>query len=688
MPPYGGARTPVSYSWGDWGKPSTDITQFKDVFQPDKGTFAPGYPLVPTTPERVRVWDFPIGYNTLFTPRSYERITFAELRALAENHDITRLAIETRKDQIEKLEWAINARDENDVSTKSQAAIAKLTDFWRCPDGDLPFAAWLRKALEEVLVLDALAFEIRRTRGGEIIGLDVIDGSSIKVLLDDTGRWPKPPAPAFLQVIHGRPWALLTTDQLLYAPRNRRAHKAFGQSPVEQIIVAINIGLRREMMQLQHFTESNVPPGLLNAPDGWNPQQVQQFQEWFDSILAGNTGQRTRLVWGPAGAKYQAFKEAPFKDLFDEWLARIVCYAFSLPPTPFLDRAPNRSSSETMQEAAIEEGLAPLMGYVKRLADYVIQRVMGYPDLEFAWNAEQPVSPEAQAVNIDKYLRNGTISWNEARDQIGLEPIEGGNENAIILPNGPVLVKDMVAISTLAANPPEPPPAADKPVAGGSPAKKAAARTLYVSRQLKNAGEFRTWAKEQGFAKTLAPADIHVTIAFSKTALDWDAVGNSVDEIRIPASANRSVEPLGDKGAVVLRFTSKELTKRWQQIRDAGASWDHPGYKPHISITYDAGEIDLDDVEPFTGELVFGPERFAEVEDDWDEKITEAEVSKGSYRTFHKNKAARRAHALSPSAQRRSVDAAVREVVDREAADVLRGAGQARRGADRAAPGT
>jgi len=75
-------------------------------------------------------------------------------------------------------------------------------------------------------------------------------------------------------------------------------------------------------MQLQHFTEGNVPPGLLNAPDGWSPEQIRQFQEWFDSILAGNTASRTRLVWAPSGAEYQAFKEAPYKDDFDEWLAR------------------------------------------------------------------------------------------------------------------------------------------------------------------------------------------------------------------------------------------------------------------------------------------------------------------------------------------------------------------------------
>jgi hypothetical protein len=50
-------------------------------------------------------------------------------------------------------------------------------------------------------------------------------------------------------------------------------------------------------------------------------------------------------VWGPSGSRYQAFKEAPYKDDFDEWLARIVCYAFSLPPTAFT-RQVNRATAE------------------------------------------------------------------------------------------------------------------------------------------------------------------------------------------------------------------------------------------------------------------------------------------------------------------------------------------------------
>jgi hypothetical protein len=297
MPPAGGKRTPLtqpggapiaSYTWGGWGsqppgepllrssepKPGSgsnsaargDITQFRDVFQPDQGIFSPSYPLVPPEPERVRLWDFPVGYNTTYTPRSYEPIGFDELRALAESHDITRLAIETRKDQIEKHEWIIKSRDGRHPAPDAAIRIEQLTEFWRVPDGEQPFATWLREALEDVLVLDAPAFEIRRNRGGDIIGLDVVDGSTIKVLVDDTGRRPRPPAPAYEQVIHGRPWRLLSDAELIYLPRNRRPHKAYGLSPVEQIVVTVNIGLRRQFMQLQHFTEGNVPPPPGSMP--------------------------------------------------------------------------------------------------------------------------------------------------------------------------------------------------------------------------------------------------------------------------------------------------------------------------------------------------------------------------------------------------------------------------------------
>jgi portal protein len=431
--PQGGRRTPLA---GIIAGGQYVIERFGQAFGLG-GIFSPGQPLVPPEPERVRTWDFPVGVNYIYTPRSYEPVSFEALRALADGHDITRLAIETRKDQIEKLDWSIKPRDAKRPGHDAARRIAALTEFWHSPDGEQPFASWLREALEDVLVIDAPAFEVRRNRVGELIGLDIVDGATIKVLIDDTGRRPKPPAPAYEQVIHGRPWRLLTSDELIYMPRNRRPQKAYGYSPVEQIVMTVNIGLRRQVMQLQHFTEGNVPPGLINAPDGWNAEQIRQFQEWFDAILAGNTGQKTRLVWGPSGAKYQPFKEAPYKDDFDEWLTRIVLYAFSLPPNAFT-RQVNRATAETMQEAALNEGLAPLMGWVKRFADEVIQRRMGHRDLEFAWTADQPLSTEIQASMLAGLVKEGIITRNEARDARGMDRVAGADALTVDTPQGPV----------------------------------------------------------------------------------------------------------------------------------------------------------------------------------------------------------------------------------------------------------
>jgi HK97 family phage portal protein len=437
--PQGGARVPFT----------TSLWSRQPFLEAQHGAaFSPGEPIAPARPEVLRLWDFPVGVNTFHGPRAHEPISFSELRALADSHDITRLAIETRKDQLEKLDWTIKPHASRRLDSEARARAAQATKFWRRPDGASPFATWLRTLLEDVLVLDAPAIELRRNRAGMIIGLDIVDGATIKLLFDATGRPPRPPAPAYEQVIHGQPWKLLTRDELLYLPRNPRPHKAYGFSPVEQIVMTVNIALRRQMMQLQHFTAGNVPPGLLTAPEGWNSEQIRQFQEWFDSVLAGNTSARTRLVWAPSGTAYQAFAEAPYKDEFDEWLARIVCYAFSLPPTAFT-REINRATAETAHSAALAEGLEPLKGWVKRLIDHVIQDRMGQIDLEFAWTDMRPIQPLDQARMLDTYVRRGIYTVNEARDILGIGPIAGGEQARVYGNSGPVPLVDPRAAGTV-----------------------------------------------------------------------------------------------------------------------------------------------------------------------------------------------------------------------------------------------
>jgi hypothetical protein len=388
------------------------------------GVFSPGEPLAPIAQEPVRQWDFPLAVNSVVRPRAYEPFGFRELRAFA-NVELVRLAIETRKDQIERLDWSINPRA-GPGADASDPRLAALETFWRKPDGVTPFSTWLRLLLEDLLALDAPAIERRRNRAGDLIGLDVIPGDTIHPMVDETGRRPTGPgAIAYQQVIKGVAWANLTDADLIYAPRNPRPNHNYGLGPVEQVIVTINTVMRRQAAQLAYFTESNLPAGLLNGPDGWNPDQLREMQLWIDSRLSGVTAEQAKLLWVPSGTRYQAFKDSPIKDDFDEWLARIVCYAFSLPPTAFI-RQMNRSTAGADQSRGLEEGLEPLKRWAKRLIDGVIQDDFGFADLEFSWIDAPVVDPVAQSGIDDVSLRNGSTTIDEVRARRGLAPLPNG----------------------------------------------------------------------------------------------------------------------------------------------------------------------------------------------------------------------------------------------------------------------
>lgn len=147
-------------------------------------------------------------------------------------------------------------------------------------------------------------------------------------------------------------------------------------------------------------------------------------------------------------------------------------------------------------------------------------------------------------------------------------------------------------------------------------------RTLYVSRKVLNAADIIEWAKGQGFTTTLDVADLHVTVAYSRTPLDWMKVGETWEEtVEIAPGGPRLMEQFGE--ARVLLFASSSLKWRHEGIKDAGASWDHPDYQPHITISYDPQSPELAAVAPYTGKIVLGPEIFAEVDEDWAEKAKE-----------------------------------------------------------------
>lgn len=144
-------------------------------------------------------------------------------------------------------------------------------------------------------------------------------------------------------------------------------------------------------------------------------------------------------------------------------------------------------------------------------------------------------------------------------------------------------------------------------------------KTLYVHRPLLNTRVFLKHFREQGFKNLLDASDLHVTIAFSRTPVDWKAITPNKNHLRVSnAVSSRVVSPLGDEGAIVLKFKSAMLHDRWETLCSFGAAWDWPSYQPHVTLTYIGDTVDLAKVQPYTGVLSFGPEKFSEVIEDWE----------------------------------------------------------------------
>lgn len=173
--------------------------------------------------------------------------------------------------------------------------------------------------------------------------------------------------------------------------------------------------------------------------------------------------------------------------------------------------------------------------------------------------------------------------------------------------------------------------------------KNAAAKSLYIRRDVVNKKDITKWAKSQGF-KTVV-TDLHVTIAYCRNHVDWMLIPEPssfglIDDdgiLEVTPGGPRVVEPLGPKGAIVLFFNSAMLQWRHQDIHNIpGVEWDHPKYSPHVTITYDPGKVDLSKVEPYTGKIILGPEIFEEV------KPYEAKENKRKKAPVKKSKAGAR----------------------------------------------
>lgn len=438
--------------------------------------FGPQWPLTPLPLDQPRpdsdlpeprVSEYPFSWNLQYNDA--KAVSWETLR-LASETPLFRACIETRKTELCELDWAIQisktaAEDiarksrksrmdvENDLREKHEEEIKRLTDFWTMPDrrNGREFSEWIGVLLEEQLTWDAMAIYPRRTYGGDLSDLLIIDGSTIKPLLDEQGARPLPPAPAYQQILYGFPRGEFTADtvdadgksvvpggltatQLIYRRRVVRNRTPYGYSPTEQALLDGLLYNKRYGWMVAEYTEGTQPAQFLeNTGDvDWSARQLLQYEKAFNDRFSGNTNERYRYALLPPGIRPAALQQIQerYKSDYDLHLIARVAMHFGvmLPELGFTDKGNGLGSAgyhEGNESVMYRRSRLPDIRWFARLITYISRSQLGMPpELEFQFLGLE----EEDEADIDAVIQNktasGRLTLNEARSLSGLPPFD------------------------------------------------------------------------------------------------------------------------------------------------------------------------------------------------------------------------------------------------------------------------
>ncbi len=423
--------------------------------------FSPGAPIGPYDgyDRFPRSFNFTTGYNISTRPRLHEAVSFSTLQGLIGAYDVADICIWHRIDSIRSLKFKLLAADHyfGDVTDAIPLGMAAL----KKPDRKSSFKAWLAKYLYDILAYDAGTLYRMRNRGGRCIGLKVVDGTSIAPLLDYWGDPPDPPAESHVQYVNGLPWNWLTRDDIIYEPFRPRPNSPYGHAPIESIILNANTDIRFQVYFLQRFTDGNLPAAFAAAPESWSPDQIEQFQAYWDAMMFGDQSRKHQIRWMPPGSKFEWSNEKEFSDVFSLFMMRKTCSAYHVVPSDlgFTENV-NRSSGESQADVQHRVGDLPLMEHVEEIISMWLQDDLGLPLKHEFDRGEEQVDQLAQAEADQKYMDRAVVSPSEIRE------LRYGLSDAVPVPRsffseraGPIPVISLMSV----AGPVDPQTAAPEP---------------------------------------------------------------------------------------------------------------------------------------------------------------------------------------------------------------------------------
>ncbi|HWU23652.1 MAG TPA: phage portal protein [Nocardioides sp.] len=200
----------------------------------------------------------------------------------------------------------------------------------------------------------------------------------------------------------------------------------FGMGPMESILLTANTDIRFQWHFLQMFTAGSVPAGFIELPpDVSSPDQVAEWQDYWDAMIQGDQAKLHQLIAVPAGTKVTETKPKAFDPTFPEYLMSRTCAMYGVVPQDIgLVKDVNRANGETQVDIQFRVNTLPWVYWVQNTLTRYLQYDLRLP-VKVKLNTGRDVEDRlAEAQAWQAYIESGMASADEGRTKVLGLPVD------------------------------------------------------------------------------------------------------------------------------------------------------------------------------------------------------------------------------------------------------------------------
>lgn len=402
-----------------------------------------------------------MGYKDKYSP-----INYGTLKAMVWKSPVVTAIINTRLNQMasfsspQKDKYSLGFRlklresekeptRQDKIWMRQMETIIERTGVTDNPRGRDTFETFLRKAMWDSLVYDAMAWEIVPNRGGQPAEWYAVDASSIRVAdnatLYDTDE-DDTKATRYVQIYDSMIIGEYTQEEMCYGIRNPRTDMrqyGYGTSELEMMVTTITSMLWGMEYNMKAFSQGSVHKGILNFKGAIPDKQMKAFRRHWYQMLSGVENAFRTPVTNAEDLQWINMHSSNRDMEYNAWmdfLIKVACSVYSIDPMEVNFQYGNTGAKSSLNEGSNrfkivesrERGLRPLLRFVASCMNKHILWPIN-EDFEFEFVGLDTLTRE-QAADLHTKQVKTILTIDELRAREDLPPLPDGQGEIILDP--------------------------------------------------------------------------------------------------------------------------------------------------------------------------------------------------------------------------------------------------------------